>query len=30
MIEFYGRKLNAYKASLHTHSTNSDGRFTPE
>ena len=30
MIDFYGRKLNAYKASLHTHSTNSDGVFTPD
>ena len=30
MIEFYGRTLNAYKASLHTHSTNSDGKYTPE
>lgn len=30
MIDFYGRKLNTYKASLHTHSTTSDGRFTPK
>lgn len=28
-IDFYGRELNAYKASLHTHSTNSDGEFSP-
>ena len=30
MIEFYGRTLNAYKAALHTHSTNSDGAYAPE
>ncbi len=30
MIDFYGRKLNAYKASLHTHSTNSDGAYSPD
>ena len=29
-MEYYGRKLNAYKANLHTHTTNSDGKFTPE
>ena len=28
-IDFYGRELNAYKASLHTHSTNSDGSYSP-
>ena len=28
-IDFYGRKLNTYRANLHTHSTTSDGRFTP-
>ena len=30
MIDFYGCSLNAYKASLHTHSTNSDGKYTPD
>lgn len=29
MINYYGKELNAYKASLHTHSTTSDGKFTP-
>ncbi len=29
-MDFYGRQLNTYKANLHTHSTISDGRFTPE
>ena len=29
MIDYYGRKLNAYKSALHSHSTVSDGRFTP-
>ena len=29
MIEFYGKKLNTYRANLHTHSTTSDGKFTP-
>ena len=28
-IDFYGRKLNTYRANLHTHSTTSDGKFTP-
>ena len=28
-IDFYGRKLNVYRANLHTHSTTSDGKFTP-
>ena len=28
-MDFYGRKLNSYKANLHTHSTMSDGRFEP-
>lgn len=27
---FFGRELHEYKASLHTHSTTSDGRFRPE
>ena len=30
MIEFYGKKLNAFRANLHTHSTTSDGKFTPD
>ena len=30
MIEFYGKKLNTYRANLHTHSTTSDGKFTPD
>ena len=29
-IDFYGRKLNTYRAALHNHTTNSDGSFTPE
>ena len=29
MIDYYGRNLNAYKSALHSHSTVSDGRFTP-
>ena len=29
-MEFFNKKLNAYKANLHTHSTNSDGEFSPE
>lgn len=28
-INFYGKELNAYKCALHTHSTVSDGDFTP-
>ncbi len=28
-IDYFGRELNAYKASLHTHSTNSDGAYSP-
>ncbi len=28
-MNFFGRKLNAYKANLHTHSTTSDGKFEP-
>ena len=28
-IDFFGRKLNTYRANLHTHSTLSDGEFTP-
>ena len=30
MIEFYGKKLNTYRANLHTHSTTSDGKYTPD
>jgi len=30
MIDFYGKKLNTYRANLHTHSTTSDGKFTPD
>ena len=30
MIEFYGKKLNAFRANLHTHSPTSDGKFTPD
>ncbi len=30
MIDFYGEKLNTYRANLHTHSTTSDGQFTPD
>ena len=29
-IEFYGKKLNAYKAACHNHTINSDGKFTPD
>ena len=29
-IDFYGKNLSAYKANLHTHSTISDGRYTPQ
>ena len=29
-IDFYGKKLNTYRANLHTHSTRSDGKFTPD
>lgn len=29
-INFFGRSLNGYKANLHTHTTLSDGKFTPE
>lgn len=29
-MNFYGEELDFLKASLHTHSTTSDGRFTPE
>jgi len=29
-IDFYGKKLNTYRANLHTHSTTSDGKFTPD
>ena len=28
-MNYYGRELNEYKASLHTHSTTSDGRMAP-
>ncbi|MDD4097592.1 MAG: CehA/McbA family metallohydrolase [Lentisphaeria bacterium] len=30
MMDFYGRRLNTYKACLHTHTTTSDGKFAPE
>ncbi len=30
MIDFYGQKLPVWKANLHTHTTNSDSKFTPE
>lgn len=30
MIDFYGKKLPVWKANLHTHTTNSDSKFTPE
>ena len=30
MIDFYGKKLNVYKANLHTHSTVSDGKYSPQ
>ena len=29
-IDFYGEELNAYKANLHMHSTNSDGKYSPQ
>lgn len=29
-IDFFGRKLNTYRANLHTHSTLSDGEFSPD
>ena len=29
-IDFYGKILNTYRANLHTHSTRSDGKFTPD
>lgn len=29
-INFYGRELNVYRANLHTHTTTSDGDFTPQ
>lgn len=29
-MNFYGKELNVYKANLHTHSTTSDGLFTPQ
>jgi hypothetical protein len=29
-VDFYGKKLNTYRANLHTHTTNSDGKFTPD
>ena len=29
-IDFYGKKLNTYRANLHTHSTRSDGKFAPD
>ncbi|MBQ9503115.1 MAG: CehA/McbA family metallohydrolase [Lentisphaeria bacterium] len=29
-IDFYGKDLRVYKSCLHTHSTVSDGRFSPE
>ena len=29
-IDFYGKKLNAYKSSLHNHSTTSDGIYAPD
>ena len=29
-MNYYGKELNAYRAALHTHSTTSDGSFTPE
>ena len=30
MIDFYGRRLNTYKALLHMHCTTSDGKLAPE
>ena len=29
-MDFYGKKLNVYRANLHTHSKTSDGLFTPQ
>lgn len=29
-MNFFGRELNVYKANLHTHSTVSDGKYTPQ
>ena len=29
-MNFYGKELHAYKANLHSHTTNSDGGYTPE
>ena len=29
-IDFFGRRLNAYRANLHTHTTTSDGKYTPD
>jgi len=29
-IDFYGKTLNTCRANLHTHSTRSDGKFTPD
>ena len=29
-IDFYGKTLNVYKSNLHTHTTVSDGRYSPQ
>ena len=29
-MDFYGKKMNVYRANLHTHSKTSDGLFTPQ
>ncbi|MBO7741443.1 MAG: hypothetical protein J6S21_02715, partial [Victivallales bacterium] len=29
-MDFFGRKLNSYKANLHCHTTRSDGKFSPQ
>ena len=29
-IDFFGRTLKTFKANLHTHTTNSDGKYSPE
>ena len=29
-IDFYGKQLNVYKSNLHTHTTVSDGRYSPQ
>ena len=29
-IDFYGKTINTYRANLHTHSTRSDGKYTPD